>query len=160
MIYSIDASALIDLDRWYSYEVFEPLWDDLLICLVDEGRLIASVEVKHEIARKDDFLSNWIIGNCRGMFVESDSGVIYEMTRIVEKYPSIVNPNNPSRNHADPFVIALAVEAPRLFALTCDKPQCAVVTHDGHIQTMCRKFGVKGLKLIDVFRTEGWKFKA
>jgi len=159
MIYSIDTSALIDLDRWYSYEVFAPLWDEFLVRLVDESRLIASVEVKHEIIRKDDFLCSWMMDHCWGMFLESDDGTMSQVIKIVARHPSIVNPQKPSKNHADPFVIALAIEAPRLFALTCGEPQCAVVTHDRFIQTVCRKSGIRVMKLIDMFRTEGWKFR-
>ena len=61
MIYSIDTSALIDLDRWYSYEVFAPLWDNNFVALVNEGRLIASVEVRDELRKGDDFLYRWVM---------------------------------------------------------------------------------------------------
>jgi hypothetical protein len=64
MIYCIDTSALIDLDRLYSKDVFPSLWEKHLVEIVEEGRLISPYEVREELERKDDELWNWIKVNC------------------------------------------------------------------------------------------------
>lgn len=158
MIFSIDTSALIDLDRWYSYEVFASLWDDFLTNLANEGRLIASVEVREELAKRDDFLYRWTDERCPGMFIESDQQVLSNVTKVLAEYAAMLNPEKPSTHHADPFVIALAREAPRLLALTCPGHECAVVTHEGFnklMRTACRDLGIETMRLIDMFKAEG-----
>jgi len=52
MIYCMDTSAFIRLDRDYSREVFPSLWDEFIVGLVNEGRLIATEEAKEELKRK------------------------------------------------------------------------------------------------------------
>lgn len=160
MIYSIDTSALIDLDRWYSYEVFAPLWDNFLTNLANEGRLVASMEVREELIKRDDFLYRRLTEHCPGMFIESDEQVLSNVTTILAEYAAMLNPDKPSMHHADPFVIALALEAPRLLALTCPGHECAVVTHEGFnklMRTACRDLGIETMRLIDMFKTEGCK---
>lgn len=44
MIYCMDTSAFIRLDRDYSRDVFPSLWDDFITGIVNGGRLIATEE--------------------------------------------------------------------------------------------------------------------
>ena len=68
--YVIDTSALIDIFREYSSEVFPTLWKDIEK-LIKQRLLIAPKEVLNELKRKDDELSKWAAKH-QNMFIELD----------------------------------------------------------------------------------------
>lgn len=168
LIYSIDTSALIFLDREYSYDVFPALWDNHIIGLIEEGRLIASEEVKEELKRGDDELYDWISNNCSQMFIKTNDVIMSQVAQLLVQYPNLVNSDKPSKDQADPFVIALAIEAPNICEEVCDEPDCVVVTYEQKTGNMngpkmpdvCQACQIKVIKLIDIFKYEGWKFAA
>ncbi len=165
MIYCVDTSALIFLDRENSYDVFPILWDNYLTNLVLEGRFIASEEVKVELKGQDDFLYNWLKTNCGNMYLPTTTEIMETVTRILADYPNLMNPMKPSQNHADPFVIALAIEAPTICAGICQDTTTSVVTYEKatgntngpRIPDVCRACNIRVIKLIDIFKTEGWR---
>lgn len=55
IVYCIDTSALIDLNRMYSRDIFPTLWRRLGD-LVKSGRLFAPLEVLREVEKGDDEL--------------------------------------------------------------------------------------------------------
>lgn len=111
MIYCIDTSALIDLDRLYPKEVFPSLWEKHIVEIVEEGRFISPHEVREELERKDDDLWNWIKSNCKNLFLRDSQPVIDRVAELQTRFEGWVNPENPQKNMADPFVVALALEA-------------------------------------------------
>ncbi len=165
MIYSIDTSALIDLDRYYPYDVFPSLWDEHIVNLVNERRLIATEEVKEELEKGDDKLYKWLTNNCKSMFIKTNKPIMNRVIEIVTQFKNIVNPDKPDKNHADPFVIALAFEFPNIYPNIFGNHQMAVVSHEKFtgnlkgpkIPDICREYKIRVLKLIDIFKTEGWK---
>jgi hypothetical protein len=167
MVYSIDTSALVFLDREYSYDVFRPLWDKRIIGLVNEGRLIASEEVKEELKNGDDWLYHWLKDNCDGMFVKTNTEIMNRVADVMTNYPNFGAAQKPSKNFADPFVLALAIEAPNIFPAVCQGSECVVVTYEqksGNIRgpklpDVCQACKVRAVKLIDVFKAEGWRMK-
>lgn len=167
-LYSIDTSALITLDRDYSYDVFPGLWDKYIVGLVGEGRFLASEEVKDELKAGDDDLFRWLINNCDQMFVPTDTRIMRRVGELGARFPNFVASEKPSKNHADPFVVGLALEAPSLFPKICSEGDVWVITYEQptgnlggpKIPDVCRACGMRHAKLIEIFRTEGWKIVA
>jgi len=164
VIYCIDTSALIDLDRDYSEEVFPPLWENL-INLVNESRLIAAEEVKEDLKRGDDTLYNWIIQHCSQMFIPTNTEIMNQVVKITNRFSNLIDENKPSKNQADPFVIALALEVLNRYSHISPNTKIMVITHEkftGNLNgpkmpDICRFYDLKVGKLIDIFKTEGWR---
>lgn len=165
MIYCIDTSALIDLDREYSLEVFPTLWEKHIVGLIDEGRLIATEEIKTELKKQDDELRKWIMDNCKSMFYPTETPVMGKVGEILSRFPNLINPAKPDKNYADPFVIALALEIPNLFDNISSLDEVMVITHERFTNNLngpkmpdiCRQFDLKVGKLIQLFKSEQWK---
>lgn len=166
MIYSLDTSALIFMKSEYSYDVFgSSLWDVYFKNLVDERRLIASVEVKEELKDKDAELSGWLKDNCRKMFIDSNEIIQNRQKEIINRYPGFVNLET-NKNYADPFIIALALEAGKVLKGFDANTKAVVVTYEGasgnlkgpKMPDICKEYGLKVWKLINIFREEKWSF--
>lgn len=166
LIYSVDSSAFIFLNREYSHDVFPDLWDKKILGLIGEGRLIATEEVKDELQRGDDFLKEWVKSKCDDMFIKTNGDLMGRVQKLLTDYPNFVNSSKPSKDFADPFVIALALEAPTICADVCDDPECVVVSYENYtgnmhgpkIPDVCRACNIRVIRLIDIFKAEGWKF--
>jgi len=162
--YCIDTSALIDLDRIYSREVFPSLWENHIVDMVEQGRLIAPHEVREELERKDDELWNWIKDNCKSIFIKDNPVVINSVVDLQSIIKGWINPENPQKNMADPFVVALALEAHKIFPGLQER-QTIVITHEeftGNLEKkrlpdICKYLGLKTCRLIKLFKNEGWK---
>ncbi len=165
MLYCIDTSAFIKLDRDYSRDVFPSLWDNYILELISEGRLFASEEVKEELKRKDDDLFKWISTHGADVFVKTGITIMNRVTEIMGKFPNLINPNNPTHNLADPFVIALALETANVFPGVGPGEETMVVTYENYtgdikgpkMPDICKYYQLKVGKLIDIFKTEGWR---
>lgn len=165
VIYNIDTSALIDLDKYYSYEVFPSLWDNFIINLVNEGRLIATEEVKEDLKRVDDDLYNWIMQRCSQIFIPTNLEIMNRVNEIINRFPNLIDKDKPGKNQADPFVIALALEVPNICSIFNQGAEIMVVTHEkftGNLSgpkmpDICRFYGLKVGKLINIFKTEEWR---
>lgn len=71
-VYSIDSSALIHgWHRVYRPQNFGFIWKRLTL-LIEEERLKASIEVRHELKKKDDELYEWCKNYQDALFVEID----------------------------------------------------------------------------------------
>jgi hypothetical protein len=164
MIYCIDTSALIDLDRLYPKEVFPSLWEKYLVEITREGRLISPHEVREELERKDDELWNWIKVNCKNLFIRDTQSVIDRVAELQTRFEGWINPEYPQKNMADPFVVALALEAHNIFPAVKEK-ETIVITHEvstGNLAKLklpdiCRNLGLRPCRLIDLFKNEKWK---
>jgi hypothetical protein len=164
MIYCIDTSALIDLDRLYPKEVFPSLWEKHIVEIVEEGRFISPYEVREELERKDDDLWNWIKVNCKNLFLRDNQLIIDRVVELQIRFEGWVNPENPQKNMADPFVVALALEAHNIFSDVKEK-DTIVITHEGftgnlakrRLPDIYRHLGLETYRLIHLFKKEGWK---
>ena len=153
--YSIDTSALIDgWTGYYPPDVFPGMWEKLEE-LADQGILIASEEVLHELERKEDELHKWAKQRPH-MFVPFDEPVQKAVREILCTHRNLLKQGK-TRSGADPFVIAVARTR-----------QCTVVTGERpsgnpqnkpHIPDVCRAYSIRYLSLLDLLREQGWVFR-
>jgi hypothetical protein len=152
--YCIDTSALMDAwVRWYPKELFPTLWDKV-DALVQDGRLISSEEVLHELERKEgDTLHKWAVERS-GIFLPLDSRVQAGATRVMASHPRLVD-GRTGKSFADPWVIA-----------TAQAGNCAVITGERptgkldrpKIPDVCRDLGIRCISFVELIRQEGWRF--
>jgi hypothetical protein len=152
--YCIDASSLIELKR-FDRDVFEGPWDRIEE-LIESSRLVAPIQVRIELIDKtpeEDRLARWVRQYSR-MFIEIDEFQGEFIERMYRAYPRLkadaISPLNQVR--ADPFVLAVAAQH-----------NCIVVTQEGRkewgIPDLCGKHGLEAIKLLDMMKREGWRFR-
>jgi Domain of unknown function (DUF4411) len=153
VIYSVDTSALIEgWVRAYPIEVFPKLWS-AVEKIIAEGRLIASVQVRHELERREDELLAWARQQ-EGLFQPLDETVQVAVQEVMSQFPGLVDIQR-QRSTADPFVVALAkvrkatVLTQEVYSHRPEKPK---------IPDVCAALGVPHMKLLDLIRAEGWRF--
>ena len=151
--YVFDSSALIEpWNRHYPPDVFPQLWDSLGD-LVDQGIIRAPLEVKRELERKSDGLTNWTQQR-NGLYVDADAGQLVIVRDIVNAYPDLVAPNS-QRSQADPFVIAMGEQLglPIITYETKAKADAAP-----KIPNVCDDRFLGRMTFVEVLRAEGVRF--
>lgn len=154
-IYCIDTSSLLHAwFRAYPPKRFNSLWS-ALDRLIDDGRLLATIEVFHELKKKDDDIFEWAKFRKDVLFREIDDAVQEEVIRIMQTYPKLVDTGK-GKSGGDPFVIAQALACrPRLVVITqevggsVDKPK---------IPFVCEQEGIRHIDLLALIEEEDWSF--
>lgn len=154
-VYCIDTSSLVHAwRRAYPPKRFSGLWA-AIDQLIDNGRLLATIEVYHELKKKDDEIFAWAKDRKEAMFVEIDDDVQGEVVRIMQEYPKLVDTGK-GKSGGDPFVIAQALAGnPHLVVITqeaggkADKPR---------IPYVCDQEGVRHIDLLRLIEEEDWTF--
>lgn len=152
-LYSMDTSALVDgMGRYYRPTVFQSLWQRI-DALIDEGRMIATEEVRVEIERKADHLAVWCKQRDR-MFIEIDEEIQPVVTEVLTAHGRLVKALS-NRSSGDPFVIALAkvkgaiVVTGERHSGSLDKPK---------IPDVCDAMGIRCVSLVEMMEEEEWSF--
>lgn len=104
--YCLDTSALINPWRRYYAPDITPWYWRGLPAMVADGRVVISEEVREEIARQDDELHDWAIGNVPRWHPLTDD-VQEVVSEIMAKWGKLVD-HRKDRSRADPFIIATA----------------------------------------------------
>jgi len=149
--YCIDASALIDLGRWYpqNMKVFEPIWEKIE-SLVIKQRLVSPMEVKKEISMGTDNIVNWCKKH-KKMFKDVDICQAQEMHNVQDKYDPeywYTETNKPGY-WADPWVIALSICEDTVIVTNENK------TKPNRIPAIARNFDIKTIDLLEFFKEIG-----
>lgn len=153
--YSIDTSSLLHAwFRAYPPKRFGSLWA-ALDRLIGEGRLVASIEVFHELKKKDDDVFAWAKVRKDTMFREIDDDVQDEVVRIMQVYPKLVDTGK-GKSGGDPFVIAQALAArPRLVVITQEAGGSA---EKPKIPFVCDQEAIRHINLLTLIEEEDWSF--
>ncbi len=155
VIYSIDTSALLHgWHRAYPPKRFPALWTKL-DSLIDEGRLLATIEVLNELEKKADEAFLWAKARKQALFRNIDDEVQDAVVFLMQTYPKLVDTAK-GKSGGDPFVIAQALSA---------KPYHTVVTQEAggsakqpNIPWVCQEVGVPSINLLAMIDQEDWVF--
>jgi hypothetical protein len=150
-VYCIDTSSLIAAwQERYPIENFPQLWVKV-DKLIEAERLIAPLEVLHEIKKRSDDLHAWLKDR-KAMFRELDDEVQAAAGSILERFPRLVGQKK-IRYSADPFVIALAmVEEWQL--VTDEKPTGSM--QRPNIPDVCARLQMDTIDILQVIKSERW----
>ena len=159
-VYIIDSSSFIELNKHHAMDVFVSVWKNISE-LIKNDKLIAPREVLKEIESFDDSLAIWAKKQ-KKLFKNPTTRQIEIVQEILREYPSIVNID--AKHSADPWVIALAIEQSTNPQQTLFQIKRIVVTEEKlrgkkvRIPFICQNKKIESIDLVDLFRTEGWKF--
>lgn len=152
MTYSFDTSALIEpWIRRYPPDIFSPVWT-WLEHLVEEGTVGAIDEVKLEIDRQDDGLSDWVRSQEK-LFVPPSADVQTALRHVLTAFPNLAD-HDRDRSGADPWVISHALAG----GLSVVTYETIGKRNKPKIPNACEYFGIPCLSLVDVLRQTGFKF--
>lgn len=150
--YSFDSSAFINpFRRYYPQDLFPKFWETLSIKTAS-GEIVSSEVVRDEIDKKDDELKAWV-RNQAGLFVSVDEDQQGVVAEIMAQFPTWIDVES-SKNNADPFVIALA----KVKGLAVVQDEGNGSEENPKIPFVCRRFGVRCLKVTDFIREIGLRF--
>ena len=168
-LYVADTSFFIEIHRRYPRKILPGIWKDIE-ALIHTGRLVAPLFVKNEINRQDDELKEWV-NNQDAMF-ESVSKELWATTGVVvNTFPRTAHALSLKPDHADPFIIGLALKLGKQARL---EPRTIVVVaeekgklgenpglRDNEIEKIpdvCEKLGIPCIGHIEMFKREGFRF--
>lgn len=151
-IYCIDTSALIAAwQERYPPENFPPFWR-LMDSIVEDGRLIAPIEVLAETSKRSEELHKWL-GERKHMFRELEDEIQIAAAAVLGQFPRLVGERK-LRTSADPFVIALA-KVKNLHIVTDEKPTGSF--QRPNIPDVVNALGMKPcMGLLELIRSERW----
>jgi hypothetical protein len=154
-IYSIDTSSLLHAwQRAYPPEQF-PGWWAKFEGLIDDGRVVATIEVYYELEKKDDDVFAWAKARKDTLFRDIDEDVQDAVVTIMANYPRLVDTKT-GKSGGDPFVIAQAI--------ALGGSGCVLTEEDGgsakspKIPHVCALQNLDCCNLIQMMKHEGWSF--
>jgi len=156
MIYVFDSSPLIDLFKHYYPDCFPSLWENF-DALILEQRIISVREVRNELERWNDRLSDWV-KNHRELFLTPTYDELNFVTEIFKEthFQSLVRQKTITQGKpvADPFVIAKAQALEEGCVVTQEiyKPGSA------QIPNVCEHFDTPCMNLEAFMKNEKWRF--
>lgn len=117
--------------------------------------MVASIEVYHELEKKDDDVFAWAKERKDAMFRDIDAGVQAQVVRLMQIYPKLVDTGK-GKSGGDPFVIAQALAADPHFTVVTQE---AGGTENGpKIPFVCGQEGVRHIDLLTLIDEEDWSF--
>lgn len=173
--YSIDASAMIELDKTYPIDLFPSMWD-FLGRLAEEGKLLICTQAAKEC--KDPAVTHWLAQHPQ-IVIPFDSHINQYANalhrELAKEHLWLVNPNS-DKNQADPFVISLALllenrDLADLRKQPINGLHCIVIQYEGsqkanqqqkftgrvRIPVVCGTYHLDHFTWVAVLRQEGWK---
>ena len=168
-LYVVDTSAFVEIHKRYPERTLPGIWKDL-DALIREGRVVAPECVRSEINRQDDALTSWV--NRHDTMFENISTELWVTTGIVvNKFPRTAQALSQKPDHADPFVIGLAMKMEKQARF---EPRTIVVVaeergklgenpglRDNEIEKIpdvCLKLGIPCITHLEMFKREGFRF--
>jgi len=154
--YCLDANIFIEgWNKYYAMDISPSYWD-ILDRFAQDGIVFSPIEVKREIVRVDDELSNWLKSRPY-FFKDITSEVQEELRSIMQKYPRLVDSTR-QRSIADPWVIAFAITEEAI-VVTKENP-AGTSSRRIKIPDVCNDLGVSWIDDFQFARELGIQFTA
>lgn len=154
--FCLDTNVLIEAwNKYYSMSLCPEFWD-ILDDLAKRDIIFCTVEVRREIEKVDDGLTEWIKAHPH-LFREITNEVQENLRQIMQKYGRLVDSSR-GRSIADPWVIAHAIAE-----------KAVVVTKEGmektgseriRIPNVCVALGIAWMDDFQFFTAVGMRFSA
>jgi len=166
-LYSVDASALIEMKDIYPIHVFRSMWD-FVGSTADSGRLVVAEPVGEEC--KDAVFKPWFASHPKIIlrFSEELNNYVNALQTEIQKAAlPLVNPSS-QKSQNDPFVVAAAlmIEARNLADLTTgSRRTCHVITYEKNrgpqaqyksIRDVCDHYSIRCLNWPEMLQIESW----
>jgi len=154
-LFSFDSSSLIHAwNRAYRPKNFPSFWTQLEMT-IQNGIAVSSIEVLHELSKKDDGVHEWCKGVANNFCVDLDEEQQRHLAHIMGTYPRLVDTVK-GRSTGDPFVISLARMRQGKIIVVSEEDRGK--ERSPRIPDVCRSEGIPCFKLADFIEDRGWTF--
>lgn len=150
--YIFDSGPIIDFKHYYE-DVFISLWDRFEE-LIENGKILSSIEVYRELKQRDDDAAA-IANKYKSIFLKPLIEEQQYVKEILIKHSELIRFKNIAGGApvADPFIIAQAiVNKATLVTTEKFKPNAH------NVPNICKEYGINVLNLKEFFIKENWKF--
>lgn len=151
--YLFDANIWIDANYKASVKMFPTTLWARFRTEIESGNIIILKAVYDEVTKSSDDLSKWL--QQFKSFVYNhlhDENLLLEAKKIINTYPSIVDPRNPN-DQADPYLIAYAVKYKPIL-VTNEKAKTGKV----NIPSICNDYKIEFTSLEEFYDKVNWFF--
>lgn len=154
-VYVIDASSLIRARESYPFNHFGDLWEQLEL-LIKHGRLRAPEQVREELDSGQDDLKKWARSQ-KPLFAPTDEALQNALRQIGERLPAFIAPPGRTKNYADPWVVALALQLGA--AVITEEKGKGLGPGAVKVPDACKHFGLHHSRFQGLFAAENWTFR-
>ncbi len=151
--YTIDTNIIVTLNREQPRDIYPSVWE-ALEALIADGRCVMNREAYEELVQVDDECAPW---------AKAQAGFVEDTTDEELAVVDVITTNHPgwvqeSKNAADPFVIAQAVEQ-ELVVVTFERRKGpGTADHNLKIPNVADEWAVECIDFKELARREGWVF--
>jgi hypothetical protein len=151
--YTIDTNIIVTLNRDQPRDIYASMWD-ALEALIADGRCVMNREAYEELVHVDDECAPW--AKVQDGFVQDTTNAeLAVVDSITTDHPGWVQE---TKNAADPFVIAQAVER-ELVVVTFERRKgLGTEDHNLKIPNVADEWQVECIDFKELARREGWVF--
>lgn len=152
IVYSLDASSLIEAYHSYPFDRFPSLWEKLEALIKDDRLKMFELVFDNEV--QDDEIKNWCKERELIPYIRVTVDRV-DQNKAKVLIPILVNPDT-GESGGDPWVIALAQNLQNGIVVTQEKPS----RNKGKpkIPNVCSDLEIECVDLIGLFRKEDWTF--
>ena len=151
IVYSFDASSLIEAHHIYPREIFPSLWGKLEQ-LAKSDRLKMAEVVFEEVG--DPEIEEWFKEKQLKSYIRVAINEI-DQSNAQTLVPKLVD-SRTGESGGDPWVIALAQRIPDCVVVTQEKASGSNARPK--IPNICKQLGIECINLLDLLRKENWVF--
>lgn len=151
--YTIDTNIIVTLNREQPRDIYPSVWD-ALEALIADGRCVMNREAYEELVQVDDECAPW---------AKAQKGFVEDTTDAELAVVDVITTNHPgwvqeSKNAADPFVIAQAVEQDLVVVTFERRKGPGTADHNLKIPNVADEWDVECIDFKELARREGWVF--
>jgi rRNA maturation endonuclease Nob1 len=147
MVYSFDTNVFIELERNYTREENQKMWE-ILESKLSNREILVSEEVIEELQIKDPkSIGKWLKDNYKNCIVETSIEIQEHVRRLVNKYKGWIDPHS-TLNKADPYVIAVAIQND-IPVVTEEKINKYLVAHPNQISEQSHALKIPNICILE-----------
>ncbi len=154
IVYSMDASSLIEVYHKYPFDIFPSLWNNLEELIKDNQLKMFELVFDKEV--KDEGIKDW----CKEKQLDSLLRVTADQVDQTKAHiltPLLVDPDT-GDSGGDPWVIALAQDLPNGIVVTEERPSRN--KDKPKIPNVCEDLDIECIDILGLMRKENWVFNS
>ena len=151
--YTLDTNVIVTLNRDQPRDIYVSVWQ-ALEALIAAGRAFMNREAYEELVQVDDECAPWAKAQA-GFIQDTTSAELAVVSRITSDHPGWVQE---SKNAADPFVVAQAVEGGLVVVTLERRKGPGAEDHNLRIPNVAEEWQVDCIDFKELARREGWVF--
>lgn len=154
IVYSMDASSLIEAYHSYPFDIFPSLWSKLEELIQNDRLKMFELVFDNEV--KDEGIKEWCKKKELDSYIKATTDQV-DQNKVQALIPILVNPDT-GESGGDPWVIALAQDLPNGIVVTQEKESRN--QDKPKIPNVCSDLDIECFDILGLMRKEKWIFNS